>query len=93
MNNADPAGSITVTLGFDPATFLPTGKQGRLFEITPGHFTSIKELVELCGVLHTEIGALRRNGVESTDFSTRVSDGDSFEVQRLQAFVAEALRR
>lgn len=82
MNTDESAGSITVTLRFDPEfnLFLPPDRRGKPVEIMPGHATTIKDIVESCGVPHTEIGALRLNGSASARFSTRVSDGDSFEV-------------
>lgn len=82
MNSADPAGSITLTLRFDPDFngFLAPERRERPFEITPGHATTIKDIVESCGVPHTEIGALRLNGAVCVSFATRVSDGDCFEV-------------
>jgi uncharacterized protein with PIN domain len=74
--------SITVTLRFDPDfdLFLPPERRGQPVAIRSGHQTTLKDIIESCGVPHTEIGKLRLNGSTSAGFTTRISDGDSIEV-------------
>jgi hypothetical protein len=82
VNAGLPAESITVTLRFDPDfdLFLPPERRGLPVEIRLAHQTTLKDIVESCGVPHTEIGELRFNGSTSAGFTTRISDGDSIEV-------------
>jgi uncharacterized protein with PIN domain len=77
-----PAGSITVTLHFDPELdfFLSPEMRGRPQKVTSGHATTIKDIVESCGVPHTEIGDLIVGDTLHAGFSTRISDGDCIRV-------------
>lgn len=74
--------TFRVFLRFDPdfQLFLDPGVAGRFIEKRMGHATTLKDLVESCGVPHTEIGALLLNGSDSAIFTTRISDGDRIEV-------------
>jgi len=82
MTRGPLQGSISVKLRFDPDfdCFLPGESRGVDIEKLPGHATTVKDLVESCGVPHTEIGYLILNGSGSASFSTRVSDGDHIDI-------------
>lgn len=73
--------SLRVFLRFDPdfREMLYSGRAGDYLEKRAGHATTLKDLVESCGVPHTEIGAFRLNGAPA-GFSTRIADGDRIEV-------------
>ena len=73
---------IRVLLRFDPDFdfFLPRASRGGVVEKSPGHSTTLKDLVESCGVPHTEIGALILNGRGPASFSTHVTDGDLVDI-------------
>ncbi|MCE1273026.1 MAG: Mut7-C ubiquitin/RNAse domain-containing protein [Chlorobiales bacterium] len=78
--------SLRVFLRFDPdfRELLYYGRAGDYFEKRTGHATSLKDIVESCGVPHTEIGALRLNGAPAW-FSTRIADGDRIDVLPLRS--------
>jgi uncharacterized protein with PIN domain len=79
----ESGGPINLTLLFDADfdLFLSPDRRGqRSVEIVSAHATTIKDIVESCGVPHTEIGELRLNGSSSAGFKTRISDGDCIEV-------------
>jgi hypothetical protein len=82
MNGGELPDSIRVVLGFDPDfdIFLPPGSRGVPIEKKPGHATTIKDLIESCGVPHTEIGYLVHNGSVTASFSTHISDGDHIDI-------------
>lgn len=63
---------------FDP--FIPASARGRVLRRHSGHSTTLKDLVEACGIPHTEVGQIVLNGDGSASFSTRISDGDRVEV-------------
>jgi uncharacterized protein with PIN domain len=72
---------VTVWISFhaDLYFFIPAALRGRVSEIRFGHATSLKDLVESCGIPHTEVGYLFRNGSDAA-FSDRISDGDRIGV-------------
>ncbi|HLU31652.1 MAG TPA: twitching motility protein PilT, partial [Acidimicrobiia bacterium] len=53
----------------------PSGRVERAFVGSPG----VKDLIESCGVPHTEIDLVLVNG-EPVDFSHRITDGDRISV-------------
>ena len=93
MSSAAPAGSITVTLRFDPELgfFLSPEMRSRPQKVTSGHATTIKDIVESCGVPHTEIGDLIVGDSHHAGFATRISDGDCIRVLSVTS-VAEGER-
>ncbi len=52
-----------------------SGRVGRTFDVAG----SVKDMIEACGVPHTEVDLILANG-ESVDFSYRVGDGDRISV-------------
>lgn len=82
MTGDGEAGELTVSIRFDPDfdAFLDSRSRGLCIERRVGHSTSLKDLIESCGVPHTEVGALELNGSRAAGFSTRISDGDRIEV-------------
>ena len=72
---------ITVSLRFyeELNDFLPLERQKIRFQIKLNHPTSIKDLIESCGVPHPEVDLILING-ESVDFGSRISDGDDISV-------------
>lgn len=79
---------VRIRFDSDFACFLSKGDAGRLVELRPGHETTVKDLVESCGVPHVEIGYLLKNGTLPALFSTRVADGDCFDVLPVEPSVA-----
>lgn len=59
--------------------FLPRDFRKKQLEKELNHRTSVKDLIESCGIPHTEIDLILING-ESTDFNYRVNDGDQISV-------------
>ncbi len=66
-----------------------SGRVGRTFDVAG----SIKDMIEACGVPHTEVDLILANG-ESVDFSYRVGDGDRISVYPVfEAFDISSLVR
>lgn len=88
MTRSPLPGSIRVTLRFDPDfdCFLSADSRGVEVQKQPGHSTTVKDLVESCGVPHTEIGYIILNGSCTSSFSTRVSDGDHIDILPILPF-------
>lgn len=82
MMDDGSGGVIRVDICFDPDfdLLLSPSLRRRVVRKHVGHSTTMKDLVESCGVPHTEIGTLVLNGDASASFSTRISDGDHLEV-------------
>jgi len=72
---------ITVSLRFyeELNDFLPRVRRKTRFQRELPHPTSVKDLIESCGVPHTEVDLILVNG-SSVDFRCRVSDGDDISV-------------
>lgn len=71
----------TVSLRFyeELNDFLPRAHQKTRFSRNLPHPTSVKDLIESCGVPHTEVDLILINGT-SVDFGFRISDGDEISV-------------
>ncbi|MEE9582340.1 MAG: Mut7-C RNAse domain-containing protein [Acidimicrobiia bacterium] len=74
-----------------------SGRVSRTFDVAG----SVKDMIEACGVPHTEVDLILANG-ESVDFSYRVGDGDlisvypvfeAFDISSLVRVRPQALRR
>jgi uncharacterized protein with PIN domain len=71
----------TVSLRFyeELNDFLPPSRRKTRFQRKLPYPTSVKDLVESCGVPHTEVDLILVNGA-SVDFGFRISDGDDISV-------------
>lgn len=66
-----------------------SGKVGRTFDVAG----SVKDMIEACGVPHTEVDLILANG-ESVDFSYQVGDGDRISVYPVfEAFDISSIAR
>src|SRR3954454_2414400 len=80
MRSAGEGSAFTVTLYFDAdfSFFLPRRSSTSSVTRVLREKTSIKDMIESCGVPHTEVGAILVNGV-NVDFSHQFSsDGAVF---------------
>ena len=86
-----------ITLVFAEALhpFLPPARRGRVWCLPAKHGASLKHLIEACGVPHTEIGEVLKNG-QPAGFADQAADGDRIEVHSWSAadlHAAHGLRR
>ena len=72
---------ITVSLRFyeELNDFLPPARRKLRFQRNLQYPTSVKDLIESCGIPHTEVDLILINGT-SVDFRFRISDGDDISV-------------
>ncbi len=81
---------FTVFLEFSPSLdfFLRKGGEGATTRKQLSHATSVKDLVESCGVPHTEVGKIQINGT-AVDFGYRMSPGDRVVVHEVDSASAD----
>jgi len=81
MTDNHSGNTIRVRLRFyeELNDFLPAARRKRDFERILPETTTVKDLIEGCGVPHTEVDLILVNG-EPADFDRRVTDGDRVSV-------------